>query len=175
MITGSTGYNYPGVYGQGGAPALGSAAAYMGKGPIAAFIIGSSGTITTTAGPSTGVQQTQITSLSGTIIEQSSSFTGNAYSIVLASTDLALYANVALTLINNSANVLQSCSLEWSPNNSQFETWDTTSFAGLGVGLVKSMQILGNSRRYFRVRAIPSGSGGQLTGSLDVFIHANVG
>jgi hypothetical protein len=176
-ISGSTGYNYPGVY--GGGPALGSSAAYMGKGPIAAFIVGSSGTIATTATVATtgSLQFVQINGLSGTVIQQTGTFLTNGFSTVFAVQDLSLYSNVAITLVNNHAsNALQSCSLEWSPNNSQFEAWDTSTFAGLAAnGGIKSMQISSNSRRYFRIRAIPSGSGGAFTGSLDVYVHANLG
>lgn len=171
MISGS--YNYPGVY--GGAPPLGSDTPYAGKGPLAVYIIGSSGTISTTGGGASSAPTT--VAISGTVVSQTSSFTGANYSTLLSSVDLALYSNVAITMINNHAsNTLQSASVEWSPNNSQFEQWDTSTFAGLaGGGTVRSMQILGNSRRYLRIRGIPSGSGGALTGSVEVWVHANNG
>lgn len=167
MITGS--YNYPGVH-TSIAINTNSPIGYGNTGnPLAVAIVsGSAGG----GGASTGTST--IIAFSGAVIEQSSSFTGNAYVVVLNATDCSQYADIALTLINNSTNIVASASVEWSPNNTQWETtWDTTSFAGLAAnGAVRSMQILGNSRRYLRVRAIP---GGTLTGSLDVFLNVRVG
>lgn len=115
------------------------------------------------------------TILTSSTTEVSSTFTGNSYSVVFGPTDVSLFSNVALTIINNAATAILSASIEWSPNNSQFEVWDTISFANLQPATVKSMQISGNSRKFLRVRMIPSGSGGQLTGSTDIFVNANNG
>ncbi len=118
----------------------------------------------------------EIVAVSGTIYNTSSSFSGNDYSTVLAATDVQLYPNLAITVVNNSVNNLKSGSIEWSPNNTNWETdWDVSTLAGLTSSGITSLQIAGNSRRYLRIRAIPSGSGGALTGSLDVYVHANLG
>lgn len=119
-----------------------------------------------------------LASLSGTIYQNSSSFSGANYHIALGPIDVSLASNFAITLINNHAtNRLESGSVEFSPNNSQWETdWNTTSLAGLAAnGGVRSMQVSSNSRKWLRVRVIPSGSGGQLTGSIDAFLHVNNG
>lgn len=109
--------------------------------------------------------------LTGSVFQQTSSFLGATSQIIFASTDLSLWTNVAVTVVNNAATTLQSASLEWSPNNSIFEAWDTTSFAALPTATAKSMQILGNSRKWFRVRGI----GTNATGSTDVYVHVNNG
>jgi len=107
----------------------------------------------------------------------SSSFVGDDWSIIIGPLDVQRWSNIALTVVNNhGTNKLESGSVEFSANGTQWEDdWDVATFAGLGVGNVRSMQIAGNSRKFLRVRAIPSGSDGALTGSTDVIVHLNNG
>jgi hypothetical protein len=107
--------------------------------------------------------------LSGASFQNSSSFTGGSYNVIFGPIDLSLCSNFALTIVNNAATSLVSASLEWSPNNSQYEQWDTTSFAGLAAGGILSMQVSSNSRKWFRIRAIAT------NGSTDIYINANNG
>ncbi len=107
--------------------------------------------------------------LSGASFQNTSSFAGASYNVVFGPIDLSLCSNFALTIINNGAAALTSASLEWSPNNSNYEQWDTTSFAGLAAGGILSMQVSSNSRKWFRVRAIAA------TGSTDIYVTANNG
>jgi hypothetical protein len=124
------------------------------------------------------LRDVELVSLSGTIYNTSSSFSGSSYHIVLGPIDVSLFSNFAITLINNHpTNKLESGSVEFSPNSSNWETdWDVQTFAGLAAnGGIRSMQVAGNSRKYLRVRGIPSGSGGALTGSIDAYLHTNNG
>ena len=169
VVSGAAVYNYPGVF--GGGPTKGSGTPYVGRGPIDAYIVNSSSL--SISGGSINVT----TSNSGAIYQQSSSFnTETTWSTVFAATDLALWSNISVTMINNSMHNLKSASLEWSPNNSNFEQWDTTTFQTLSSSAILSMQIGSNSRRYFRIRAQSSGSAlyGN-TGSLDVYVIVNDG
>src|SRR5579859_2644691 len=56
-------------------------------------------------------------SVSASVWENSSSFVGSNYSVVFGPIDFSLWKNLALTVINNSPNNIQSASIEWSPNN----------------------------------------------------------
>jgi hypothetical protein len=78
---------------------------------------------------------------------------GATCTIIYASTDWGAWPNVTITLRNSSAVVIDNVLLEWSPDGTNFEVWDSTSFAGLAAGAVKSMAISGNSRRYLRIEA----------------------
>ena len=158
-------------------PAQGSGIAAVGRGPIDAFIIGGV-TLSASLSSSDGTQDVEIVSVSGTIFQNSSSFLGNSYSILFGPTDVSKYPNLAITLVNNHAtNKLESGSVEFSPNNIAWETdWNVSTFANLAAnGGVRSMQITGNSRKWLRVRGIPSGSTGAFTGSIDVYVHGNNG
>jgi len=170
-ISGS--YFYPGVYSP---PAQGSGIAGVGRGPVDAYIIGGVN-LSATLEPSDGTTNVELTTLSGSITSLSSTFVGANHSIVLGPVDVSRWTNIAITLVNNHAtNRLESGSVEFSPNSTNWETdWDVASLAGLAVGDTKSMQITGNSRRYLRVRVIPSGSAGALTGSIDAYLHVNNG
>lgn len=120
----------------------------------------------------------QLASLSASVVSLSSTFVGNSWTVVLPATDVSKYSNVAVTLVNNHAtNKLESGSVEFSPNNANWETdWDVTTFAGLAAaGGINSLQISGNSRKYLRVRVIPSGATGAFTGSVDAYLTVNNG
>ena len=167
-------YFYAGNAGLG-APATGSGVPYVGRGPVDSFIIGGV-TLSATLQPTDGSTDVEVVSLSGTEFSNSSSFSGSDYTVVFGPQEVEIYGNLAITLINNSENNLESGSVEFSPNNSQWETdWDVTTFAALSSSAVRSMQISSNSRRYLRIRAISSGSGGALTGSLDIYLNTNTG
>ena len=163
-------YFYPGV--KEAAPAIGSGVRAVGQGPIDAYIIGGI-TLSATLSASDGTTNVELVSLSQSITNLSSAFSGANYHIALGPVDVSLWTNLAITLVNNSSNNLESGSVEFSPNNNNWETdWDTVTFASSAT---RSMQILGNSRRWLRVRAISSGGTGALTGSLDAFLHAQNG
>lgn len=168
VVSGTATYNYPGVY--GGGPVKGSGTPYIGRGPIDTYIVNSA---SLSLSPSTVIS----TALSGVVYSQSSSFnTETTWSTVFNATDLSLWSNISVTVVNNSVHNLKSASLEWSPNNSNFEQWDTTTFQTLSSSAILSMQIGSNSRRYFRVRAQSSGSAALgNTGSLDIYVIANDG
>ncbi len=168
-------YYYPGQYTP---PAAGSGQPGVGRGPIDVYIAGGIVAITATLEPTDGTTNIELVSLSGTIVRNSSSFSGSSYTVLLPATDVSKFSNLAITLVNHHpTNRLESGSVEFSPDNSAWETdWDTETFAGLAAaGTVRSMQIFGNSRRYVRVRGIPSGSAGALTGSIDAYLHTNNG
>lgn len=170
VVSGSAVYNYPGVY--AGGPTKGSGTPYIGRGPIDAYIV-NSGSLSIAAG-SVAVS----TALSGYVYNLSSTFPTDLanYAIAFSATDLSLWSNISVTIVNNSVNNLKSCSLEWSPNNSNYEQWDTTTFQFLTSSGISSMQIGSNSRRWFRIRAMSSGTvAGGNTGSLDVYVIVNDG
>jgi hypothetical protein len=170
IVSGTVGYNYPGVF--GGGPAKGSGIPYIGRGPIDAYIV-NSGALSLSIGAGTTIT----TALSGVAYQQSSTFnTETTWSTVFNSTDMSLWSNISVSLINNSVHNLKSASLEWSPNNSNFEQWDVGTFQSLSSSAMLSMQISGNSRRWFRIRAQSSGSAALgNTGSLDIYVIANDG
>lgn len=168
----SGGYFYPGQY--GGAPAQGSGVPYIGRGPVDAFIIGGV-TLSATLSASDGTTNTELVTLSGTVFSQTGTFSADAYSTVFNATDVQYWSNLAITLINNSVNNLKSASVDFSPNNNNWEIWDSSTFATLSSSAVLSMQISSNSRKWLRVRAWSSGSGGSNTGSLDVYVTTNNG
>jgi hypothetical protein len=168
VVSGTATYNYPGVY--GGGPAKGSGIPYVGRGPIDAYIVNSA---SISMAPGAVIS----TALSGVVYQQSSTFnTETTWSTVFNSTDLSLWSNISVTLVNNSVHNLKSASLEWSPNNINFEQWDVDTFRTLSSSVALSMQIGSNSRRYFRIRAQSSGSQALgNTGSLDIYVIANDG
>jgi hypothetical protein len=112
--------------------------------------------------------------LTGTFV--SATFTGDTYSVVFGPSDISKWSNVAITLVNNSVNNLKSGSVEFSPNASHWEALPgnlSSAFNPLTSSGVGSMQVTGNSRRYLRIRAIPSGTAGGNSGSLGIFVHVN--
>lgn len=172
----SGGYYYPGQVGAA-APPLGSGIPYVGRGPVEAYIIGGV-TLSASLSASDGTTNIELVSLSSSIFNTTSSFSGANYHTCLGPIDVKLWTNLSLTLVNNNGtNKLESGSVEFSPDNNAWETdWDKTTFVGLtAAGGVRSMQITGNSRRWMRVRVIPSGATGALTGSIDAYLHVNNG
>ncbi|MDP3763674.1 MAG: hypothetical protein Q8Q92_03435 [bacterium] len=125
--------------------------------------------------PPDGTTDVELVTLSGTVFSQTGTFSADAYSTVFTATNVQYWSNLAITLINNSVNNLKSASIDFSPNNSNWEIWDTTTFTTLSSSAILSMQIAGNSRRWLRVRAWSSGSVGSNTGSLDVYVTTNNG
>lgn len=78
---------------------------------------------------------------------------GASCTIIYASFDYGPWPNVTITLRNSGANPIDNVLVEWSPNNSNFEVWDSTTFASLAAGASSSIAIAGNSRRYLRIEA----------------------
>ena len=93
---------------------------------------------------------------------------GASCTIVYASTEWLTWPNLTITVRNTGANALTNGLVEWSPDGTSFEVWDSTSLAGLAAGATKSVSISGNSRRYLRLEA-QSASGT----TTDVWITAN--
>lgn len=108
-------------------------------------------------------------------ITGSASFVGNAYSTVFGPIDTSKWNNVKVSIINNSVNNLISGSVEVSPNNSNWESVGSASFAALTSSGIASLQLTGVSNQLLRFRAWPSGSGGGSSGSLLVIVTANNG
>jgi len=86
---------------------------------------------------------------------------------LLASTDVSKWSNVAITFNNSGANSLGTVQVEFSPDNSDWEVWDNTTFTGLAATTVLSMQITGNSRKYIRIRVISQPT----TATTEVTLH----
>ena len=78
---------------------------------------------------------------------------GASCTIIYASTDWGAWPNVTITVRNSSANVLENVLVEWSPDGTNFELWDSTSLDNLAAGATASIAISGNSRRYLRIEA----------------------
>lgn len=97
-------------------------------------------------------------------------FLGDNYAVVYGPQDLSQFNVISVSLLNNSSNSLKSGTIEWSPDNINWEVVDSGTFFNLAGSTLKSTQIVDNCRRYMRVRAWTSGSGGALTGNLDVYV-----
>ena len=78
---------------------------------------------------------------------------GASCTIIYASTDWGAWPNITVSLRNSSANVLENVLVEWSPDGTNFELWDSTSLDNLAAGATASIAISGNSRRYLRLEA----------------------
>jgi hypothetical protein len=79
---------------------------------------------------------------------------GASCTIVLASIELISWTNVTLTIRNSDgADAITNVLVEFSPDNTNWEVWDSTTFAALAAGGILSLAIAGNSRRYMRVEA----------------------
>lgn len=73
--------------------------------------------------------------------------------IVYASTYWLPWPAMTITLRNSGANALSNCLVEWSADNTNWEVWDSTTFATLASGAILSMGISGQSRGYLRIEA----------------------
>lgn len=79
---------------------------------------------------------------------------GASCTTIYTSADWGLWSNITITLTNtDGADAITNVLVEWSPNNSNWEIWDSTTLAGLAAGATKSIAISGNSRRYLRIEA----------------------
>lgn len=81
---------------------------------------------------------------------------GASCTVILASTEVINWPNVAITIHNTGANTVDNVIIEWSPDGATWSTWDNTTMASLPTtdGLdMRDMQITGNSRRYIRIEA----------------------
>lgn len=64
------------------------------------------------------------------------------------------YQNMTVTIYNSGANIVDNVLIEWSPNGTNWEVWDSTTFANLVVGSIpKSLALTGNSRHFLRIEA----------------------
>lgn len=68
-------------------------------------------------------------------------------------TNLSTYSSVTITIRNSGANTLDNVLLEWSPDGTNWEIWDSTTFAALATVTTLSMAITGNSRKFLRIEA----------------------
>jgi len=112
---------------------------------------------------------------SAEVFQNSSSFFGADYATVIGPLNIGKWNNFTITLVNNGSDQLESGSIEVSPNSNNWEVIDDSFFAGLAAGAMSSSQYTESSYRYLRVRAITSGSGGALTGSIDAYVSVNNG
>lgn len=78
---------------------------------------------------------------------------GGSCTTIYAAFDYGVWTNVTITLKNVGANTIDNVLVEWSPDGTGFEIWDSTTFAGLTSGSVTSIAIAGNSRRFLRIEA----------------------
>lgn len=106
----------------------------------------------------------------------SSSFVGDAYSVVAGPFDVSRWKDFAITLVNNSVNNLKSGSIEASYDNTNWITVNSTFFSPLTSSgqatLVISSLFTASIYPSMRVRAWASGSGGGISGSVGVTIFA---
>lgn len=109
------------------------------------------------------------------VFQNSSSFVGDDFSVLLGPLDVSQWSNFTITLVNNGSEILESGSVEVSPNATDWEVVDNAFFAGLAAGALTSSTYTESSYRNLRVRGIPSGSGGALTGSVDAYLTTNNG
>lgn len=79
---------------------------------------------------------------------------GASCTVIYPSTDWGQWTDVTITLTNtDGADAITNVLVEWSANNSNWEIWDSTTFAALAAGASKSIAISGNSRRWLRIEA----------------------
>ncbi len=78
---------------------------------------------------------------------------GASCTIVYASTNWQTWTNITITIRNSGANAFSNVLIEWSPDGTNFEVWDTTTFGTLAAGGIISLAIAGNSRRFLRIEA----------------------
>lgn len=91
--------------------------------------------------------------------------TSGSAATILSSSDVAAWSNIAITLINGVDN-LGSIAVEFSPDDVNWEAWDTSTFASLTASSVISLQIAGNSRNHVRVRSTDTPRTTSVTASL---------
>lgn len=89
-------------------------------------------------------------------------------SIIFASTDLLSYSTKCITIMNDGANTIDNITVQTSPDDTNWEDYDTATFASLTSGTIKSLQINLDSHKYWRVTASSSNDS-----STTVWITAN--
>ncbi len=79
---------------------------------------------------------------------------GASCTTIYTATDWGQWSNLTISLTNtDGANAITNVLVEWSPDGTHYELWDSTAFAALAAGATKSIAIAGNSRRYLRIEA----------------------
>lgn len=79
---------------------------------------------------------------------------GASCTIIYASTDWLAWPNYCITLRETAgANPVTNVEVEYSPDNTNWERWDSTTFAALGASTMKSLCVAGNAHRYLRIEA----------------------
>jgi hypothetical protein len=78
---------------------------------------------------------------------------GASCTIILASTEIIGWSNVTITMRNSGANAFSNVLIEFSPDGTNWEVWDSTTLATLAAAAILSISISGNSRRYIRMEA----------------------
>lgn len=78
---------------------------------------------------------------------------GASCTVIYAATDWGQWSNLTISLRDSGANTIDNVLIEWSPDGTNFELWDSTTFAGILTTVTKSIAIAGNSRRYLRIEA----------------------
>ena len=85
--------------------------------------------------------------------------------LLLSSSNVSQWSQVAITL--KTSAVLGTVAIEFSSDNSNWETWDDGLFSGLTAGALTSSQITQNSRNYVRVRSTDTTFASDVTASLN--------
>ena len=103
-------------------------------------------------------------------VSNAASLVSGSAGTILDATDVSAWSNIAITL-SNGAGSLGTVAVEFSPNNSDWEDWDSSTFSSLAADTVLSLQIAGNSRNYLRIRSTDTPAATAVTASL----HMNNG
>lgn len=119
------------------------------------------GTLTTVTNPVTiapnltanNIQEANSGSLSANATPCTTAGGASCTTILASTNSFYLYQNCTIWLINTGGNTIDNVLIQWSPNNVNFEVWDSTTFASLAAGAVKSLALTGNSRQYLRIQA----------------------
>lgn len=114
--------------------------------------LGVAGTATNTSGRN-AARPTATTTVVSSNATPCTAAGGASCTIIYASTDWLQWSNITITIRNSGANALTNVLVEWSPDGTNFEVWDPTTFAALASSASLSLAIAGNSRRFLRIEA----------------------
>lgn len=113
------------------------------------------------------VRQTKVVTQTTSLVGNGTACTspsGASCKVVLNSTRVLEWSNVAFTVTNTNPNGVDNILVEVSADNASWELWDSATFSAFpagsdcgagscGIGTVKSIQLSGNSRYYIRAEA----------------------
>lgn len=78
---------------------------------------------------------------------------GASCTIIGPSLNVGDYSSIAITLRVSGGNPVDNVLISFSPNNANWEIYDSTAFAGLAASAIKSLEFTGNARKYMRIEA----------------------